>query len=307
VAEQEVLGANCDELRTCAIRPSGIYGPGDPLILARVVTECDRGLLKVLIGDGTGLSENSYIDNVVEGHIKAALRLVPDSPVPGQAYFINDGVYCNNLEFFRPIIEGLGFNFPSARIPAGPMVGIASLWELAHKYLRVGRPQLLVMEMRKLTINQPCSIEKAQRELNYGPDVSYEEAMRRSLPYCREVLEAREKVDRPALGWWAVILGGLAALAFVSFHETTWASWSTHVLGSIPRCLYAVGFWVACLVHVHKGLKAVRLAEQAGFHETSLSWGWQTFILGFPSMNKLLGRIAQSRRAGRLGRPREYP
>ena len=31
----------------------------------------------------------------------------------------------------------------------------------------------------------------------------------------------------------------------------------------------------------------VRIAERAGLHETSMAWGWQTFLLGFPSLGLL--------------------
>ncbi len=292
LSEREVLAANgTDGLLTCAIRPSGIYGPGDPLILARIAGEADDGTFVVTLGDGTALSENSYVMNVVEGLLKAAYRLVPGSPVCGEAYFINDGHYDGNMEYFRPIIEGLGCRFPTLHIPAWPLRWGAALAEISHKYLKTRRPTILVMEVKKLTVNQPASIEKAQRDLGYGPEVSYEEAMAISLPWCREYVRTREKVDRPAIGWWLAILGGLGVFAVTGHHDPTWTLWSERVLGFIPRFVYIFGFWVAVAVHIHKGLKAVKLAEQAGFHETSLKWGWQTFILGFPSMNKLLARI----------------
>ncbi len=121
LSEKDVIAANgVDGLLTCAIRPSGIYGEGDQLILSRMMEGLDDGLLAFLIGPTTALSENSYVDNVVEGHMRAADRLVPGSPVCGQAYFINDGKYLNNLHYFRPIMEALGYQFPTRHLPALP-------------------------------------------------------------------------------------------------------------------------------------------------------------------------------------------
>ena len=53
--------------------------------------------------------------------------------------------------------------------------------------------------------------------------------------------------------------------------------------------------WAAAL-HVYKGFVAVRMAERAGLHETSLAWGWQTFALGFASLSLLEKRLARTRK-----------
>jgi hypothetical protein len=43
-------------------------------------------------------------------------------------------------------------------------------------------------------------------------------------------------------------------------------------------------------------MKAVRIAERAGLRASSLAWGWQTFLLGFPSLARLEQRIRQRER-----------
>ncbi len=95
-------------LLTCAIRPGGIYGPDDQLLLTRVAEECARGRFVATFGDGTAKSDNSFIDNLVDGQIEAARHLVPGSPVCGQAYFITDGVPINYFDFFKPLRGGDG-------------------------------------------------------------------------------------------------------------------------------------------------------------------------------------------------------
>jgi deazaflavin-dependent oxidoreductase (nitroreductase family) len=62
--------------------------------------------------------------------------------------------------------------------------------------------------------------------------------------------------------------------------------------------LQGVFVWAA-LLHVYKGMKAVRMAEQAGLHQTSMSWGWQTFVLGFPSLSLLQQRVEEGAARGR--------
>lgn len=291
-AEQIVLAANGhDGLLTCALRPSGIYGPGEKLFLPRVIEQCDSGLLRMGLGPRHVLSEATYIDNLVDAHIRAAEHLVPGSVVGGQAYFINDGEYQSNLEFFRPVIEGLGFSFPRWNLPAWPVVWFATLWELAHRFLGAPFPKLTRTEVLKLVVHHPCSIEKAKRDFGYEPLVGTKEGLARCLPYCREMLARREKVERPHWFAWIWVLGGMAAFGIVAFHPDAWKWWSSNAIGWIPRWIYQAGFAVAWLVHVYKGLKAVRIAERAGLRKTSLGWGLQTFLLGFPSMRLLRARV----------------
>lgn len=291
LAERMVLAANgSDGLLTCAIRPSGIYGPGEKMILPRIVGQCHDGLLLATLGGARARTEFSYVDNLTHGHILAAQHLLPDSPAAGQAYFINDGYYTSSIGYFRPLIEGLGFRFPERTLPTGLMRAIAVAWEMAHRYLRAPEPMFTCVEVLKAAVSHPCSIEKARRELGYEPPVSHAEAMDRCLGYAREIVASRDRLERPHAGWWVSILAGMVFLGLLAHDPTVWAWWSQSIMGAIPHWLYQAGFWTAVLTHVHKGLKAVRLAERAGFHRSSAAWGWQTFILGFPSLALLVPR-----------------
>ena len=35
----------------------------------------------------------------------------------GNAYFISDGAPVNNFLFFKPLVEGLGYSYPTVRVP----------------------------------------------------------------------------------------------------------------------------------------------------------------------------------------------
>ncbi|KAL7408899.1 3-beta hydroxysteroid dehydrogenase/isomerase family-domain-containing protein [Mrakia frigida] len=89
-AEALVLGANGrDGLMTCALRPAGIFGPGDRQLIsgfASVLTNKQTGWQ---IGDNNNLFDWTYVGNVAHAHILAADRLgtsVPmvsfDEPLP---------------------------------------------------------------------------------------------------------------------------------------------------------------------------------------------------------------------------------
>jgi 3beta-hydroxy-delta5-steroid dehydrogenase/steroid delta-isomerase len=196
--EKIVLAANGEGgLLTCALRPGGIYGPGERLLLPRLVAECAQGRYVATIGDGNALSDNVYIDNLVDAQIEAARHLTPEGPLGGQAYFVSDGAPINYFGFVRPIVEALGFRHPRWKVPSGLVQAVATGWEFLHWAVRIPRPMLLPLEVRKLTVSHYNRIDKARRDFGWTPAVSPGEAMERSIEYCRELLDTCEAPDRP--------------------------------------------------------------------------------------------------------------
>jgi 3beta-hydroxy-delta5-steroid dehydrogenase/steroid delta-isomerase len=306
LGEQVALAANGHGgLLTCAIRPGGIYGPGEQLVFPRVIEECARGRYVAKIGDGSALSDNTFIDNLVDGEIEAARHLLPGSPVCGQAYFVTDGRPLNYFDFFRPVVEALGFRHPVRAVPAGLVAASMSVWEALHHALGelgVPRPPLLSLEVRKIAVSHYNRIDKARRDFGWQPRVSPEEAIGRMVEPCRRLLaeHERERVERPAAGWWVAILGGMGALALLALSPDAHAA-AERVLGVFaPRpLLLGVLAWALGL-HVWKALRAVQMAERLGLRRTTLAWGWQTFALGFASLS-LLERRARGARDGADG------
>ncbi|XP_006888867.1 PREDICTED: short-chain dehydrogenase/reductase family 42E member 1 [Elephantulus edwardii] len=179
IAEKKVLEANGTALegnggvlRTCALRSAGIYGPGERRHLPRVVSYLERGLFKFVFGDPRSLVEFVHVDNLVQAHILASEALKADRGyvASGQPYFISDGKPVNNFEFFRPLVEGLGYKFPSTRLPLSLIYSLAFLMEMVHFVL--GRlynfqPFLTRTEVYKSGVTHYFSLDKARRELGY--------------------------------------------------------------------------------------------------------------------------------------------
>ncbi|XP_042527387.1 short-chain dehydrogenase/reductase family 42E member 1 [Dipodomys spectabilis] len=179
MAEKNVLEANGSALeqgkgilRTCALRPAGIYGPGEQRHFPRIVSYLEKGLFKFVFGDPESLVEFIHVDNLVHAHILAAAALKADKGyvASGQPYFVSDGKPVNNFEFFRPLVEGLGYTFPSIRLPLALIFYFAILTELTHFIL--GRlynfqPFLTRTEVYKTGVTHYFSLEKAKRELGY--------------------------------------------------------------------------------------------------------------------------------------------
>lgn len=76
LAEAMVLKANgVGGLLTCALRPAGIFGPGDRQGLPAYKTVIDNGQTKFQIGSNDNLFDFTYVGNVAHAHLLAADRL----------------------------------------------------------------------------------------------------------------------------------------------------------------------------------------------------------------------------------------
>ncbi|XP_077166608.1 short-chain dehydrogenase/reductase family 42E member 1 [Paroedura picta] len=182
LAEMKVLEANgalCADgqgvLHTCALRPAGIFGPGEQRHLPRIVSYIERGWFWFVYGDPGSLVDFVHVDNLVRAHILAAEALgAPGGHVAeGQAYFISDGRPVNNFEFFRPLVEDLGYVFPTLRLPLSLIYFFAFLTEWVHSV--VGRlynfqPLLTRTEVYKTGVTHYFSLKKAKEELGYEPE-----------------------------------------------------------------------------------------------------------------------------------------
>jgi len=69
-------------LWTVALRPAGIFGPGDTQAMPGIWQAYQRGQTHVQIGDNTNLFDCTYVANVAHAHLLAADKLVPLKTLP---------------------------------------------------------------------------------------------------------------------------------------------------------------------------------------------------------------------------------
>lgn len=193
-AEQRTLAAdNQDGLRVCALRPGGVWGSDTGSLMIRsFLTQLAAGNFKALVGDPKAVMENSHVENLGDAHLLAA-RALREKPalVGGEAYFITDGEPINQMEWFRPLCEGLGYRFPTMWLPARLMLGVAWAMEAAH-FLGGPLPTLTVRGVRNLAESSSLRIAKAQRDLGYEPRHTRANSIPQIIPLAREFI-ARQK------------------------------------------------------------------------------------------------------------------
>lgn len=95
--------------------------------------------------------------------------------------------------------------------------------------------------------------------------------------------------------WWILVPCGLLIWGLLSFHDGTWERWQSSVGTGLPRNLLAGAFIVVALIHVGEGLWAWSLARRGGRGDEAVRWGWQTALLGVPSLLALRARLRADR------------
>ncbi len=179
MAEKLVLESNSHELRTCAIRPHLVWGPGDPHLIPRLL---DRGRKKELkkVGNCENLVDISYVENVATAHLLAAENLEKSGTAAGQAYFISQGEPVNLWDWVDELF--VTFNVPAIekRVPF-PVAYIAgAMLEGVHTLFASGKePKMTRFLAEQLAKSHCFSMEKARNDLGYIPQISTEEGMKR--------------------------------------------------------------------------------------------------------------------------------
>ncbi|XP_043807799.1 3beta-hydroxysteroid-dehydrogenase/decarboxylase isoform X2 [Manihot esculenta] len=187
--EAAIIKANgANGLRTCSLRPSSIFGPGDRLFVPSLVAAARAGKSKFIIGDGNNIYDFTYVENVAHAHICAERALASGGEVAekaaGQAYFITNMEPIKFWEFTSLVLGGLGYERPRIKIPAFAMMPLAHVVERTYELLGpygMKVPQLIPSRIQLLSCSRSFSCSKAKERLGYTPIVSLEEGLKRTL------------------------------------------------------------------------------------------------------------------------------
>lgn len=183
VAEAAVLEADeADGLRTVALRPHLVWGPGDANLIARVVARARAGRLR-MVGSGENRVDLSYIDNVVDAHLLAEQGLTErPATVGGQAYFITNGEPVRLWSWINELLNRLGLDPIDRQISYEKARKMGAVCEGIWSVLRIRRePPMTRFVASALTKDHWFSIERARTELDYRPRVSMAAGLERYL------------------------------------------------------------------------------------------------------------------------------
>ncbi|MDD2465324.1 MAG: NAD-dependent epimerase/dehydratase family protein [Desulfobulbus sp.] len=185
-AEKSVLGANSSQLRTVAIRPHLVWGPGDRHLIPRLLESGRAGLLKI-VGSGYNLVDIAYIDNVVNAHLLAAENLQRTATAAGQAFFIGQKEPVNLWEWINALFVQVGIQpvrksvpFPLAYILGGCLEMAATLTR------RKEEPRMTRFLAHQLAHSHWFSHRRAEKVLGYEEKISSKVGMERLLAWLQQ-------------------------------------------------------------------------------------------------------------------------
>ena len=177
-AEHLALAANGGDLKTCALRPHLVWGPGDNNLLPRLAERNRTGRLKLPAPDR--LIDTVYIDNAAEAHLLALDNLTGAATAAGKAYFITNGEPLAVGEWLERLLAASGETPRLGRISPRLAMAAATLVEGVWRGLRLKRdPPLSRFVVEQLATAHWFDITAARRDLGYAPRVSIDEGMRR--------------------------------------------------------------------------------------------------------------------------------
>jgi nucleoside-diphosphate-sugar epimerase len=180
-AELHVARAVAAGLDAVIVRPPWFYGPFQPARQTTFFRMVRTGRFPV-IGDGRQRRSMVYVDNLVQGVVKAELTPRP----PGSGWWIADARPYEVAEIVATVGRALtaeGFDVAPNRVRLPAVAG--RMAERADALVqRSGRYVQQVHVLGEMDKTIACDISVARAELGYDPQVELEEGMRRSIRWC---------------------------------------------------------------------------------------------------------------------------
>lgn len=174
MAEKIVLNSSSsdEEFLTCAIRPHLVWGPGDPHLIPRLLERGRTGELKK-VGDCNNLVDISYVENVADAHLLAAVNLESTKTAAGQAYFVSQGEPVNLWQWIDELFERMDVPPIQSTVPFSLAYGAGVVLETLHEVFAPQKePRMTRFLAEQLAKSHCFSIAKATRDLCYKPRIS---------------------------------------------------------------------------------------------------------------------------------------
>jgi nucleoside-diphosphate-sugar epimerase len=178
IAEGLVRAASKTGLDAAIIRPRAIFGANDTALMPRLLRAAARGRIPLIDG-GRALLDMSYVDNVADVLIAAALY---PAPLRGRAYNVSNGEPISVADLMRTVVDGLGLKARFMPIGFSLAYGAAAAMEAAAN-LRPSRPEPVLTRytVGVLGKTQTLSIDRAKSELGWTPRVGLRDGIERTL------------------------------------------------------------------------------------------------------------------------------
>lgn len=165
-------------LNVSTVNPTRVFGPGlmnESNSVTIMIQMYMKGKMRAILGDGNGIGNYGYVDDMVDGHI-----LAMEKGRVGEKYILG-GENTSYNQFFKMISDITGKKFFQFKIPY-PLVLIFSKSEEARAKLFGGNPLITPEWVKTFALDWVYTSKKAEDELGYK-NTPLNDAMRQTIDW----------------------------------------------------------------------------------------------------------------------------
>lgn len=179
LGEQEVVALAARGLRATILRPTAIYGPGDPARFLFLYRAARRGRF-LMFGSGRTVYHPVYIDNLVD-----AFELAGERPTGGEAFIIADEHYYSLNDLVTAVGRSMGLDVRIYHLPFTPLWLASAACEAVCGPLGL-EPPLFRRRADWFRQNRAFRITHAAERLGYAPKIDLATGLARTAQWYRE-------------------------------------------------------------------------------------------------------------------------
>jgi len=170
-AEELVLASDVDAV---IIRPRGIFGEYDSVLIPRLEKIANRGFLP-LIKNGNALVDVTYVGNVVHAMYLCATKELPEKSI----FNITNAKPIEISKLFEMVMKTLGKEVKYMRVGYTTMMGVATVLEFVAKMGLSKEPMITKYGVGLIAHDQTLDLQRAKDILGYSPQYSIKEGLER--------------------------------------------------------------------------------------------------------------------------------
>jgi len=170
-AEELVLAS---DFETSIIRPRGIFGEYDTVLIPRLEKVAQKGFLP-LIKNRDALVDITYVGNVVHAMHLCATKTLPKNSI----FNISNDEPMPISKLFKMVMKTVGKEVEYKKINYSVMMALATVLELVAKVTRGKEPMITKYGVGLIAHDQTLDLSNAKEILGYEPQYTIEEGLQR--------------------------------------------------------------------------------------------------------------------------------
>ena len=171
---EEVVHKYKGKIEYTIIRPTAIYGPGDPGRFVMMYRRAKKGTFP-MFGKGVTFYHPVYIDNLVDSFVLAMKQGVG----AGEAYIIADEEYFPIEELVKRVGKAINVDVKVPHYPILPLIIVGHICEKLCKPFGIN-PPIFPRRVDWFRQVRAFKIDKAKKELGYEPRIGIDEGLKRT-------------------------------------------------------------------------------------------------------------------------------